>query len=228
MAHIHLEDGALSPEWTIFWWGLAAALLGLALLSLRREKVSVRKLTIAAMCAAVGIAVFLVSIPIFGGIHLNLTPLIGILAGPALGGLATLIINLFSAAVGHGGWGMIGANTVINLAEVFIGYYVYRLVKSRAGEGRFLAGFSASAIALTISALVAVGIIAFSGIQDSHLDEEETAHNLVFIAAANIAVGIAEGIITGYIVSFIGRIRPDLLEDAERPFRLRRAAGEAG
>ena len=228
MAHIHLEDGAFSPEWTIFWWALAAALLGLALLSLRMEQVSVRRLTIAAMCAAVGIAVFLVNIPVFGGIHLNLTPLIGILAGPALGGVATLIINLFSAAVGHGGWGMIGANTVINLAEVFMGYYIYRLVRSGAGRRRFLAGFSASAIALTISALVAVGIIAFSGIQDSHLDEEETAHNLVFITAANIAVGIAEGIITGYIVNFIGRIRPDLLEGAERPFRLRRSAEEAG
>ena len=219
MAHIHLEDGALSPEWAVFWWAVAAALLTLALVTLRREKVSVGKLTVAAMCAAVGIAVFMVTIPVFGGVHLNFTPLIGIMAGPALGSLATLIVNLFSAAVGHGGWGMIGVNTVVNLSEVLIGYYAYRAIRNYAKGGRFVSGFFSATIALTISALFVVGIVTTAGIQDSHLDEEETAHNLLVIAAANIVVGVVEGFVTGYIVTFVGRIRPDLLEVAERPFR---------
>ena len=216
MAHIHLEDGALSPIWVVFWWAVAAALIGFALLSMRRERAPTRRLTVAAMCAAVGIAVFLVTIPVFGGIHLNLTPLIGILAGPALGSLAALIINLFSAAVGHGGWGVIGVNTVVNLTEVLMGYYAYRAFRTRVRMSRFSSGFSAAALALTLSAIMVVVIIAVAGIQDSHLDEEETAHNLWVIAAVNIGVGIVEGVITGYIVSFIGKIKPDLLEEAER------------
>ncbi|HIH01028.1 TPA: energy-coupling factor ABC transporter permease [Thermoplasmata archaeon] len=216
MAHIHLEDGALSPIWVVFWWAVAAALIGFALLSLRRERVPTRRMTVAAMCAAVGIAVFLVTIPVFGGIHLNLTPLIGILAGPALGSLATLIINLFSAAVGHGGWGVIGVNTVVNLIEVLVGYYAYRALRTRARVSRFSSGFSAAALALTLSAVIVVIIIAVAGVQDSHLDEEETAHNLWVIAAVNIGVGVVEGVITGYVVSFIGRIKPDLLEETER------------
>ncbi len=216
MAHIHLEDGALSPIWVVFWWTVAAAMIGVAMLSLRRERVSTREMTVAAMCASVGIAAFMVTIPVFGGLHLNLTPLIGILAGPALGSLAVLIINLFSAAVGHGGWGVIGVNTVVNLSEVLVGYYVYRIFRTRIDRNRFVSGFSASAIALTLSALIVVAIIAVAGIQDSHLDEEETAHNLWLIAAMNIGVGLIEGGLTGYAVSFIGRIKPDLLEAIER------------
>lgn len=228
MAHIHLEDGALSPAWVLFWWAVAAALIGIAMLSLRRERVSTSKMTVAAMCAAVGIAVFLVTIPVFGGIHLNLTPLIGILAGPALGSMATLIINLFSAAVGHGGWGVIGVNTVVNLVEVLLGYYAYRLMRTMSKTSRFTSGFSATALALTLSAVMVVVIIAVAGVQDSHLDEEETAHNLWFIGAVNIIVGIVEGIVTGYILTYIGRIKPELLKDAERPRRDAPASGGGG
>ena len=217
MAHIHLEDGALSPEWVLFWWAVAAVLITFALMSMRRESVSVRKLTIGAMCAAVGIAVFLVTIPVFGGVHLNLTPLIGILAGPAVGGVAALVVNLFSAAVGHGGWGMIGVNTVINVTEVFLGYYAYRTLRLRLKADRFWSGFSAATLALVTTAIVVVIIVSIAGIQDSHLEEEETAHNLALVAAANIIVGVIEGLVTGYVVTFIGRIRPDLLEHAEKP-----------
>ncbi|MDH3365916.1 MAG: energy-coupling factor ABC transporter permease [Thermoplasmata archaeon] len=216
MAHIHLEDGALSPIWVLFWWAVAAALIAFALYSMRREPASVKRLTVGAMCAAVGIAAFMVTIPVFG-VHLNLTPLIGILAGPAVGGIAVLVINLFSAAVGHGGWGVIGVNVVINLIEVMVGYYAYRSLKGSLRIGRFASGFSAATMALVASAIIVVVIIAVAGIQDSHLEEEETAHNLVFIAAANLIMGVIEGFITAYILTFIGKVKPDLLVEVERP-----------
>jgi cobalt/nickel transport system permease protein len=217
MAHIHLEDGALSPAWVLFWWAVAAAIIAFTLLWMRREPASVKRLTIGAMCAAVGIAAFMVTIPVFGGIHLNLTPLIGILAGPAVGGIAVLVMNLFSAAVGHGGWGVIGVNVVINLIEVLIGYYAYRTVRVSLRAGRFTSGFSATTLALVISAVIVVVIIAVAGVQDSHLEEEETAHNLAFIAVANIVMGVVEGFITAYILTFIGKVKPDLLTEVERP-----------
>ena len=175
MAHIHLEDGALSPEWVLFWWAIAASIIALALYSIRRERVPVRKLTIGAMCAAVGIAAFMITIPVFGGVHLNLTPLIGILAGPAVGSVSVLVMNLFSAAVGHGGWGVIGVNAVVNMAEVMIGYYAYKSIRGKLRVGRFVSGFSATTAALVITALAVVVMIAVAGIQESHLEEEETA-----------------------------------------------------
>ena len=215
MAHIHLEDGAFSPFWVIVWSLAAGGLVALALFLIGRRETSPRRLAIAAMCTSVGFAVFQVSIPVFGGIHLNLTPLIGILAGPGLGSLAALLINVFSAAVGHGGWGMIGANTIVNVIEVFVAYYVYRLVRVRLKSDRFTSGLGAAIAALSVSALAIVAIVAVSGIQDSEQTKEEILANMAIIAAVNVAVGVFEGIVTGYVVNFIGKVRADLLREAE-------------
>lgn len=214
MAHIHLEDGAFSPFWVIVWSLAAGGLVALALFLLGRRDTSPRKLAIAAMCTSVGFAVFQVSLPVFGGIHLNLTPLIGILAGPALGSLVALLINIFSAAVGHGGWGMVGANTIVNVTEVVIAFYVYRFVRTRTRTDRFTSGMGAAVAALSVSALVIIAIVAVSGLQDSTQTEEEVLANMAIIAAVNVAVGVIEGFITGYVVSFIGRVRPDLLGES--------------
>jgi len=216
LAHIHLEDGAFSPLWVIVWSLVAGGMIAFALFLLGRRETSPRKLAIAAMCTSVGFAVFQVSIPVFGGIHLNLTPLIGILAGPALGSLAALLINVFSAAVGHGGWGMIGANTIVNVTEVVVAFYLYRFLRARLKVDRFTSGLGAAVAALSISALVIIAIVAVSGIQDSEQTKEEIVANLAIIAAVNVAVGVIEGFLTGYIVSFIGRLRPDLLGESER------------
>jgi len=97
-------------------------------------------------------AIFQVEIPIplplFGGLHLNFTPLIGILAGPAVGGIIVLIANIFSAAVGHGGWGLVGANCIVNMSEVLVTCLVYRGLSrlnldafSRAGIGTIIGLF---------------------------------------------------------------------------------------
>ena len=217
MAHVHLEDGALAPEWVLLWSAVAGAMVALALFMLNRTTITTRKLAISAMCTSVGFAVFMVSIPVFGGVHLNLTPLIGILAGPALGSLSVLAINVFSAAVGHGGWGMIGVNTVVNITEVFLGYYAYRLLRSKAD--RFLSGLVGTVCALGVSAVLVVLIVTVSGIQDSAATQEQTFDNMAFIAVVNLVVAVIEGLVTAYVITFIGRVRPDLLADSERALR---------
>lgn len=215
MAHIHLEDGAFTIIWVVVWTAIAMALLSIPLLRLSRQGIPTRKLAIAAMCVAVGFAIFQVEIPVFGGLHFNLTPLIGILTGPALGSLVVVIINLFSAAIGHGGWGMVGPNTIVNLVEVLLGYYIYTLMRGRLNLSRFVSGFSAAFLALLVSAFVVVAIVTISEIQDSVQTRAETFRNLLVLAAANIFAGTVEGAVTGYIVTYIGNIRPDLLREAE-------------
>jgi cobalt/nickel transport system permease protein len=215
MAHIHLEDGAFTLFWVVVWSLLAAGIISAALLRNGGNKIPTRKLAIAAMCVAVGFAIFQVEIPVFGGVHINLTPLMGILLGPSLGTLSVLVINIFSAAIGHGGWGMIGANTIVNVVEVVLGYYMYKLLRSGLRLGRFPSGFGAAAIALTISAFVVVGIVGVSELQDSAQTRDQTFNNMLVLAAANIVTGLVEGVVTGYMVTFIGRVRPDLLEESE-------------
>lgn len=229
MAHIHLEDGAFTIFWVVVWSLVAAGLLSIPLYKLGGRRIPTRKLAIASMCAAVAFAIFQVEIPVFGGVHINLTPLMGMLVGPSLGSLVVLVVNIFSAAVGHGGWGMIGPNTIVNMIEVCLGYWLYRMIRARTGAGRFTAAFWATSTALAVSALAVVAIVAVSEIQGSAQGKEQILSNLWILAAANVLMGVVEGVVTGYAVSFIGKVRPDLLADAEpdRAASARRGGAEA-
>jgi cobalt/nickel transport system permease protein len=211
MAHIHLPDGTFSIKWIIIWWIIAFIILGLCLYWLKKvKKIDNKKITMAAMLTAASFAIFQVSIPLFGGVHMNLTPLIGILTGPAVGGIIVLIVNILTAATGHGGWSIIGANILVNMTEVTVSYGVYK------GLGKMdLDTFSKAGIGTMIGLLfgniVMILIILISGIQGVNQDVTSTLSGLSFIAAVNMGVAIIESVITGYVVSYIQRVRPDML-----------------
>jgi len=216
MAHIHLEDGSFSLLWVAVWWIAAVVLIGIAIYLVRSEKKpDRRKITLAAFCTAAAFAIFQVSLPIFGGVHLNLTPLIGILVGPAAGSLVVLIINILSAAIGHGGWGLIGANTLVNIVEVGIGYAMFRMLRSAIPDLFSRAGI-ATIIGLFCGNIVMVLIVIVSGVQGVNQSPSQILTGLSLIAALNMGVAVIEAFITGLIVAYIGKVRPDLLS-GERP-----------
>ena len=212
MAHIHLEDGSFSPMFVLIWWGVAFALIAIALFLLRpTQKPDQKRITIAAFCAAAAFAVFQVSIPVAGGVHLNLTPLIGILAGPVFGLLIVFITNILSAAIGHGGWGLVGANTLVNFSEVIIAYGIFRGLKNLVPDLFSRAGI-ATLIGLLVGNCVMIGIVMVSGIQGVNQSQEQILFGLSIIAAINMGVAIIEALMTGLVVAYIGKMRPDLLE----------------
>jgi cobalt/nickel transport system permease protein len=188
-------------------------IIGASLAWLRRGgPIDNRRITLAAFCTAAAFAVFQVSIPLYGGVHLNLTPLIGILTGPAIGSLIALIINILSAAIGHGGWGMIGANTIVNIVEVTSAFGIYRI------SGPVLRGtFSRAGIAtlggLTLGSVAMVAIILVSGIQGVTQTAPQIASGLSILVAINLGVAVVEALITGYIVQYVQKVRPDMLPE---------------
>ena len=211
MAHIHLPDGAFSLQWVITWFAASLALMGVLVWRYRKtSNIDVSKLSTASILTALAFAIFQIEIPLFGGVHLNLTPLLGILLGPVLGCSAVLIVNVFSAALGHGGWSMIGANFLINSIEVIVGYYLFiafrKLIKSRFSQ----AGIS-TVLALTVGDLAMVGIIVVSGIQGSALTSLEIAKNLIPLAIINMALAVVEAVVTAFVVTYAARMRPELL-----------------
>lgn len=212
MAHIHLEDGSFTLFWVIVWWAVALAIISIALYLLRRQrKPDNRRITIAAFCTAAAFVLFQVDIPIAGGVHISLTPLIGILTGPVIGLLIVFIINIFSAAIGHGGWGMIGANTLVNFSEVLIAYGIWRGLKPFI-ENVFVRAGAATLCGLILGNFMMMGVIVLSGIQGVNQSPQQILTGLFLIAAVNTAVAVIEALITGLVVSYIGKMRPDLLE----------------
>ncbi len=214
MAHIHLQDGTLPFAWAVLWWALALVLLTVCLVQLRRRPLEPGRLTLAALCTATVFALFQVEIPILGGVHLSLMPLVGILLGPLLGTVVALVANIFSAAIGHGGWSIIGANVLVNATELITAWAVFRGTAGRSGSV-FARGASATFLALFAGNLVMIGIVLVSGIQGVTGGTSAILSALLLIGAVNLTVGAVEAVVTGYLVAFIARVRPDIL--GERP-----------
>ena len=212
MAHIHLTDGSFTLFWVIVWWALALLIIGSALYLIRRQRIADnRRITIAAFCVAAAFVLSQVELPLAGGVHISLTPLIGILTGPVIGVLIVFVINILDAAIGHGGWGMIGANTLVGLSEVLVAYGIWRGLKPFI-LNVFVRAVMATLCGLIIGNFVMMGIIALSGIQGVSLSPQELLTGLFIIASVNTAVAVIEALITGLIVVYIGKMRPDLLE----------------
>ncbi len=214
MAHIHLQDGALPLSALLLWWATAVILLLVCIWLVRRRRTTdPAVITIAAFCTAAAFAVFQVSLPVFGGVHINLTPLIGILTGPFIGGIVVLIVNLLSAAIGHGGYGMIGANLILNIVEVTVSYLVFRVL-ARLTSSVFTRAAVATVVGLVAGNLVMIGIIVVSGVQGVTLGLAGMIQGLSLIAAVNLGVAVIEALVTGFIVDRIARARPDLVRGA--------------
>ena len=211
MAHIHLPDGSFTLFWALVWWICALALIGIALVWARRRRSGTREITVAAFVTAASFAVFQVEIPLFGGVHLNLTPLIGILAGPVLGSLIVFIVNILSAATGHGGWGLIGANVLVNSSEVMTAWLLFRAL-GRVTPGLFTRAGIATFGGLFSGNIAMVAIILVSGIQGVTQSSVQILAGLSLLVAVNMGVAVVEAFVTGFIVEYIGKVKPDLLE----------------
>ena len=211
MAHIHLPDGSFTLFWVLVWWIFTLALIGAALVWARRRRLGGREITVAAFVTAASFAVFQVEIPFFGGVHMNLTPLTGILAGPVLGSLIVFIVNILSAATGHGGWGLIGANVLVNFSEVMTAWLVFRALK-RITSSLFSRAGIATFAGLFVGNIAMVAIILVSGIQGVTQTSLQIFTGLSILVAVNMGVAVVEAFVTGFIVEYMGKVKPDLLD----------------
>jgi cobalt/nickel transport system permease protein len=212
LAHIHLPDGAFTIEWVAVWWAILLLVLITVLFRMRRKDTSnLSGIAITAMITAVSFATFQISLPLLGGVHLNLTPLVGILLGPGLGILSVFIVNVFSSAIGHGGWGLVGANSLINSVEVSLSYLTFRLLNGRFGT--FSSGVGAALVGLLAGSIAMIVVIVVSGIQGSALTRSEIFSNLILLAGVNLFVAAIEGTVTGFALAYVKRLRPDLLSN---------------
>ncbi len=174
-----------------------------------KKKIDTRILTVAAFCTAAMFVIFLVKIPISSGVHLSLTPFIGILVDPAIGACVVLVVNIFTATIGHGRWSMIGANAPVNVIEVLVDRALYDGLKN-AIRTTFPRVALATFVNLCIGNCAMIAIILVSGVQGVTQTQEHVLYGLTQIAAVNLAVAVIESIVTGFMVAVIERTRPDI------------------
>jgi cobalt/nickel transport system permease protein len=215
MAHIHLGEGSF-PLWALaLWTALGIALVSVVVYRIRKGGIETRQIALAGIGAAASFAIFQLNIPVWGGIHMNLTGLVGILAGPLLGSLIALVVNVFSAALGHGAVGLLGANTLVNAAEAVVAYYAFRTLL-RLDWDVFPASASAATLGLSAGALLMGGIIVVSGVNGSALPRGDLTIAVAGLVGLNLGVAVVEGLLTGFVVQFLASVRPDLVGLVDR------------
>ena len=197
---MHISDGILSSEVVI-----ATSVLGLAftLYSLKNLKNS-NIAIVSAMSAVFFIASF-IHIPLGPTqIHLVLIGIIGIILGASVF-LSILIALLLQATLlGYGGLSSLGANLFIMALPAYI---IYLLVKNRILD--FLPikikYFSIGFLTLFLSTIFLALILSLS--------KEEYLYASYTILLANIPAMIIEGLITLFLINYLKKAMPELLDE---------------
>mgnify|MGYP002760231951 FL=1 len=200
------------------WTLVGTGLLRVVAYRVRKGGIRTNQIALAGIGAAASFAIFQLNIPVWGGIHMNLTGLVGILAGPLLGALIALVVNIFSAVLGHGAVGLLGANVLVNATEAVVAYYLFKTLIGMDWDV-FPASAGAATIGLSAGAVLMGVIIVVSGVNGSALPRGDLAVAVGGLVGLNLGVAVIEGILTGFIIQFLASVRPDLVGVEERETR---------
>ena len=233
MSHIHVPDGMLPAAWLLLGYGVSAALLAASLLAIRRGgRRQVPRLGGVAALMMLAMSVPLGVIPT----HVNLTTFAAIALGPWAGVTAVFAVNLFLALLGHGGLTVLGLNSAVMSAELGAGWLLFRWVRRGAPPGTAAALAAAGAVAVSFALMLVVLGVSFAlpgappveqaalhaeprGLWDAAVSSPLggvpgfSAGRFGLAAAPVAALGIVlEAMVVGGLVSFVVRVRPDMLE----------------
>jgi len=195
---MHISEGILS--WQVLSSSGAIALAGTALgvTKLDQEKIARTGILSAAFFVS-----SLIHIPLGpGSIHLTLNGLVGILLGWAAFPAILIALLLQAVMFQFGGLTTLGVNTLIMAVPAVICYYFFSLSAGRSSMV-LAAAFTAGTMAILLSSLLAAAVLMFS--------EQNFRELAMMIVAAHFPVMIAEGLITGFAVAFLKKVKPDLL-----------------
>jgi cobalt/nickel transport system permease protein len=110
---------------------------------------------------------------------------------------------------------MIGANTLVNFTEVLVAFSLFFLL-GKITKSPFARAAAATFGALVCGTIVMVGIILVSGVQGVTQSPASVLAGLSLVIAINLAVAVLESMITGFVVTFLQRVRPDILDGKEK------------
>lgn len=207
---MHIPDGFLSNQVAVSLNVVSGASV---LYAARQVKVDVsgRAVPIMGMLAAFVFVAQMLNFPVLGGTsgHLIGGSLLAILLGPMAGSLTmTTVVIAQALFLQDGGLVALGAN-VFNISAVtcFSGYAVFRLLNGGTGSGKRLlvAGFFAGWASLMASSACCALEMGLSGAIPLRL-------GLATMLGYHAAVGIVEGMLTAGVLSFLFKVRPDLLK----------------
>jgi cobalt/nickel transport system permease protein len=198
---MHISDGVLSLPVIAVGWGVTLTLLAITLWR-SKDNIVEQIPKISVMTGAFFIA-SLIHIPIPPtSVHLILNGLLGVVLGvfayPAMFIGLTLQALLFQ----HGGITTIGVNTMNVGVPALIAYGIFRMGCSRS-ISKTLLGAICGGLAVFVTAVFLAVCLITTG--DEFYDVAKVA------VAAHIPIMVIESIITGSVVAFLAKVKPEML-----------------
>ena len=200
---MHISEGVLSAPVLLSGAALALTGTGIGLRKLDQE----RMVHVAILASAFFVA-SLIHVNIGpSSAHLILNGIVGLLLGFAAFPAILTALVLQSIFFQYGGLTALGVNTVLMAVPAVAVHYLFLpfIIRSSGKSPRltFVAGFLSGMTAICLSALL-LGFALW-------LADENFFKVSLLIITANIPVMIIEGIVTGFCISFLFKVYPEIL-----------------
>ncbi len=196
---MHISEGVLSGPVLISGAVLAAVGTGIGL-----KKLDYDQIAKAGMLSAAFFVASLVHVPIGpSNAHLILNGLVGLLLG--WGAFPAILVALVLQAVffQFGGITTLGVNTIIMALPAILCYLIFGRLVHKNSRATAIAAFTCGFLSVLLSGLfVALSLI---------FTDENFLEVSGIIIAAHIPVMIIEGIVTAVCISFLRKIKPEML-----------------
>lgn len=206
---LHIPDGLLSVPVAIVGWLLAIIVIGLAL-NKTQDQLGERQVPLMGVLAAAVFAGQMLNFPVPGGTsgHLLGGALVAIILGPWAAVLVmTAVIALQALLFQDGGLVVLGFNIInMGVLTAFTGYFVNNIFKRIFGQrrtGLLLGGFVGGWLSVMVGAIATAIELIVSGTSPLSVA-------LPAMGGIHALIGIGEGLLTVFALTFILSSRPDL------------------
>jgi cobalt/nickel transport system permease protein len=213
---VHISDGVLTAPWLAGGFAMAAVLALIGSIRIRDEEIP----RIALLTAAFFVASLLHIRVGPTSVHLLLNGLVGVILGWRAALAIPVGLFLQVALIGHGGFLTLGINACVMDLPALVAGGVFSLVCRRAPDldSRRQARFH-----LAVGCLVGGGAVALTALLNALVllwgGAEDWRALVVVVLLAHLPLVAVEGLVVGCTVSFLARVKPEMLAGAGELWR---------
>ena len=196
---MHISEGVLSGQ--VLASGAVLAVVGTAI---GLKKITYDRIVHVAILASAFFVASLIHVNIGpASAHLILNGIVGLLLGFAAFPAILTALLLQSILFQYGGLTALGVNVLIMALPAVLSHYLLYPLLGKSARLTFTGGFLAGLCSILLSSLLLGSAL--------WLTDQNFLETSLIIISANIPVMIIEGIITGFCVSFLIKVYPEIL-----------------
>ncbi|MDY0376390.1 MAG: cobalt transporter CbiM [Desulfobacterium sp.] len=201
---MHISEGVLSGQVLV-----AGGVLAFAGTAIGLKKIDYDSIVHVAILASAFFVASLIHVNLGpSSVHLILNGVVGLLLGWAAFPAILVALLLQAVFFQYGGITALGVNTLIMATPAVVCYYLFSPFLNRGKRTVFAASFMAGAGSVLLSCLFLGFALYFT--------EKSFLEVSILIITANLPIMIIEGVVTGFMVTFLQRVYPEILPGKRR------------